>query len=1552
APLLGEYAQTFIAQAPVELLNRLTGDGLARFLQERFAFYSAAGEAPFRLRLAPVDPPLQGFAGGLELVEVVIEDRPFLVDSVQAYFGEREIPIRLVIHPIYGPERDAAGALKAVSAADSKGMREVHLLFAISPPESDADRKAILSAVRTILHEVVLAVDDFRQVSARIDAHAAEFRTSQGTADQVAQLMDWFKQGNFLFLGYLPCRMTRSDVQPALKEGLGLFAPKGLAAGRREQLIAACTNILAEGRTDEPFLRVQETELVFSVHRRESVTCLFLSSQRAGEDRLGAAIVGLFSDHSGQQQAITIPVARKKLLHVIERKHLVVGSHLHKELLDFLDGLPKFELFRLTDEALSEMCDTVISLIDQPRLEIHLIAAEMPEALRILICVPGEQPDFAALRRARRLIESSLGCKARGRFTVSLKTFTVHSLYFFPEPPAGWSPASMEPIVEGVLEELQPRQQRLLERWREATGSLLPDDVALGVLEGLPLDYLVAHADLEVLLDLGRIAELLTRKEPQFALRRGRDGGAVMVLYGTVKHSLSRIMPVLTNMRLQVDDVQSYIVTLPESAISIQTFELVPQAGKTLTPEAFSRPMKELVLGVLAGRLENDPLNGLLVACGLGWREINLTMLLRDYLMQVGTVFTRHTINETLILREAATQALCRVFSARFDPRRPDSEREAQEAAADQALADALREIDNLTEDRIFKRLHNLIKSTVRTNYYRDESDPVLAMKLHCPSIDQLPAPQPLYEIVVRGPLMEGTHLRAGPIARGGIRYSDRPDDFRTEVLGLMSTQLKKNAIIVPTGAKGGFVVKSTEPYGGDARAAGDAQYQLFMRALLSVTDNRVDGVIVPPPGVVRHDGDDPYLVVAADKGTAHLSDTANAISLEVDFWLGDAFASGGSNGFDHKQVGITARGAWESVKRHFWERGTDVQRQPVRVVGIGDMSGDVFGNGMLLSPCIELVAAFNHRHIFLDPHPDPDASLKERRRLFETPGSTWADYNPQPISEGGGVFLRSAKAVPLSPQVQAMLGTGEAELSGEALIHALLGMQVDLLWNGGIGTYIKAADETHGQVGDSNNDSVRLDATECRARVIAEGGNLGITQAARNELSLAGVLLNTDAIDNSGGVDMSDHEVNLKILLGGLLEEGKLPNEEARNRLLHELEPEITAAVLWDNALQAIVLSADVIRSQANPQPFIRLIDLLASEGGLDRRLERIPSTQSLMQIQAQGAPLPRPLLAVLLQFTKIAVFERLVSSPLVGQPEAARYFTGYFPRKLVERYEVERVTHPLRTEIVGTVLANRVVNQAGMTFVPELAAFTGKAWWEVVRAYLLADEILQAEDIRGRLYEEEFKLHAALLHDALTRLEAAVARTAQWLLLNLPPERHTFALPAEMVPGYEEFLRELPAALTEEERTSAARTAAGLRGAGMERSLAEAIGRLPFLDRFMEVCRLLTDEGLAIPLAMSLERLMEDRFRFRALEGALAGLMLNDPWQKQFGDGLLRTILRTRQDKLEAILQFRDGHDPGAWADAYLDRQEAGWSEYRQTLQMLLDQPQKDLISLAVVV
>jgi glutamate dehydrogenase len=1008
-------------------------------------------------------------------------------------------------------------------------------------------------------------------------------------------------------------------------------------------------------------------------------------------------------------------------------------------------------------------------------------------------------------------------------------------------------------------------------------------------------------------------------------------------IYSTEQRALDTVMPLLQNLNLHVIDQVQYRLGWQEQRMFLRSFTVAP-AGDSLPDLVRTRkPLLEALDALLTGKLENDALNGLILSTGLSWKEVDVFRAYHNYYSQLGKRFSRFRFHQALFHNPGVTRLLFRYFATRFQPREPSesaAQREEVLSAIRQDLAAALNEVTDTSEDHILRDLFNLIDATLRTNFYRrwDDPDYFVSLKICGLGVIDMPTPRPLFEIYVHSVVMEGIHLRGAAVARGGIRWSDRPDDLRVEILDLMQTQMTKNALIVPQGAKGGFVVKTPcrDPEECERRA--EEAYSTFIRGLLDVTDNRTESGVVHPPRVVPYDDADPYLVVAADKGTARLSDRANAIAREYGFWLGDAFASGGSHGFHHKRLGITAWGAWECVRRHFLELGRDIENEAITVVGIGSMDGDVFGNGMLWSKNILLLAAFSGQHIFLDPNPDPERSYRERRRLFELPNSTWADYDVRVISPGGGVFPRAAKEIALSAPVRAWLGLRHRAIDGEGLVRALLAAPVDLLWLGGIGTYVKAGAETHEEVGDRVNDAVRIDGSQVRATVVAEGANLGFTQKGRIEFALAGGHINTDAVDNSAGVDLSDHEVNLKILLGLLQEAGVVADEEHRNRLIEDFTADVCESVLQDNRSQSLCLSLDRERCRRDPEPFLELADRLENAALLDRACASFPSRKEVQARFGQG--LVRPELAVLMAYAKLAWKRALLEAgDFLDDEWAGQMLTEYFPVPVRDRYAFFLRKHPLAREIAATVICNRIVDQAGSAFLVRIDELEPTSVAHLAGAYLCFDAALGGDAVQKKVTALAGRLDTSRQYGLLLEREDMLVAFCDWAIREECSLRPNPAVVEGWRSDLGAYLDYRQKSLRDDERSAFVERRAEMLGLGFSETEALLFALGPHLRDFPMIASLARSVGAPLPQVAALTDGIAGWLGTQRCLTLLGGIRPRDRWEWR-AQAALSERFRAAAGRLARAL-WRDGYrDPAVFFT------EPGMRRRRAKLRRLLEE------------
>ena len=1321
-------------------------------------------------------------------VLAALRDRPFLYDSVQELLRAEECRITADLHPVFGVERTNGGL--AFLAPLKALHRETVLVFELS--RLDADRlPALAEGIQGVFAQVEPATEDYAAMLARVNhlitrlqPEAAAFPELTEDVNEAIAFLEWLKDKNFAFLGFREYDLEEHDgawtarVHP--DSGLGILRDARTSAYAHPVPLTDLPPDLQARATDGPFLIVAKTNREGVVHRRTRMDYIGVKKLDAQGRSVGEyRFLGLFTAAALGSAAAEVPVLRRKLATLLDRTGLPPGSHDYKMLVELFEGLPKDELFQATPDELQESIDALVATGTDPIVRCVIREDYQAHTLAIMLIVPRDRYSAQVRRRMQSLLQTRFNAEVAD-YHLGMGTGSTARLHFTLRMPRD---RRLEVSRVELEHDLEAAIQTWEDRLRVALADALPPAEADAKYErwhgAFPLDYQTRTPPDEAVADIHWIESAHATDRPQISMRgpgiRAPGVPARLKLFSAGQRIvLSDVMPVLEHMGLRVlEEVPTEVTCSGGTTCFIHDFGVV-EAHTEVPPEidAVGKRLGDAILQVLAGNAQSDGLNALVIRGGMTRREVELMRTCLHYYRQLGTAFTAIYLGQVLVTHADVCRLFLQYFHAKFAPQgadRPAETAAAETAAVHEEACAAIDRIESLEADRILRAIFNVMESTVRTNYFCEGGlRPYLSLKIQSADVLQMPLPRPYCEVFVHSPHMEAIHLRGGKVARGGIRWSDRPEDYRTEILGLMKTQMIKNAVIVPVGAKGGFILRAPARDRETLAEQVREQYSVFMRGLLDVTDNIVEGAVVHPTDVVAYDGPDPYLVVAADKGTAHLSDTANGISAGYGFWLGDAFASGGSAGYDHKKEGITARGAWECAKRHFRELGKDIQQEPFTVVGVGDMGGDVFGNGMLQSRATKLVAAFNHLHIFLDPDPEPERAWEERKRLFELPRSSWADYDPALIAAGGGVYGRNDKHVAITPEVQAVLGITATALSGPELVRAILQAPVEMMYHGGIGTYVKHSRETHLEVGDKANDAVRVDGAQVRATVVVEGGNLGITQQGRIELAQHGVRLNTDATDNSAGVDMSDHEVNLKVLLAQAIHDGVLAPAD-RDALLEELTDTVAEQVLRNNYRQSLVISQDEYYARKRSMEYRTLLTTLADEGGLDRETEFLPSDEDLQTRAGAGQGLARPELAILLGYTKNWLCELILRSPLVDDPHLHQLVEAYFPPQVVARFPAAVRNHRLRRELLATEIANRVVNQAGTTFVQRLSDQTGCDAVTVVWAYLVGNEMFRFDELRSEIFGLDGTIPTQGQHQALRDVESVLTDLAKWILQNV---------------------------------------------------------------------------------------------------------------------------------------------------------------------------------------
>ena len=1507
-------AEAFVRQyyrwvSPDDLADRSELDVYGAAL----AHYNLAKRrAPGETRVRVYNPRFDsdGWESSHTAVELVTDDAPFLIDSVAMELNRQDFGVHLIIHPVMRVLRDADGRLLEVLPRDALAEDSVaeSVIHAEVARHTAADElKEIEGHLRRVIGEVRAAVEDWPEMRERALELAQELESTPppvadpGDVAEAREFLAWLEDHNFTFLGYREYELEDTnpdDLRLATVPGSGLGIlrqAEGAESSRGFDKLPPAVR----GRALEPYLlNMTKANARATVHRPAYLDYVGVKrfdseGQVVGERRF----LGLYTHTAYHASPGNIPILRRKVAAVLERAAFPAGSHNEKALIEILETYPRDELFQISVEELFEIAIGILHLGERQRLRLFMRRDTFGRFLSCLVFVPRDRFNTENRRRIEGIIRRATGAHSLDYTTRVSESVLVRLHYLVYAEPGSLPDVDAREVETLLVAATRSWGDDLEEALHGEHGEERGSALYRRYREAFPTAYRADWVPRSAVADIGRIEELAS-EETGLALSLYRPLEAsqgqlrAKVYRAGAPLALSDILPLFENLGVKVADERPYpIAPRDRDLVWLYDFGLSYPGEDDPETDTVRDAFQEAFIRVWAGEAESDGYNRLVLRAHLSWRDTAILRAIGRYLRQAGTTFSDRYVEQALAAHPQVAGLIVELFHARFDPAAPAP------AAADalvERIEEAIDAVESLDHDRILRNFLGVVRAMLRTNFFQRSADgapkPWLSFKLEPARLPWLPLPHPRFEIFVYSPRVEGVHLRGGKVARGGIRWSDRREDFRTEVLGLMKAQMVKNAVIVPVGAKGGFVVKRP-PAAGDREALLEevvACYRTFISGLLDVTDNIVDGEIVPPPDVVRHDDDDPYLVVAADKGTATFSDIANAISRDHGFWLGDAFASGGSSGYDHKKMGITARGAWESVKRHFRELGRDVQTEDFTVAGIGDMSGDVFGNGMLLSPHIHLVGAFDHRHVFIDPDPVAETSFEERRRLFSLERSSWGDYDRDLISEGGGVYSRSAKSITLSHQARAALGIEEETLPPNEVIRALLCAPVDLLWNGGIGTYVKAASETHAEAGDKANDAVRVDAADLRCRVVGEGGNLGLTQMGRVEYALAGGRINTDAIDNSGGVDCSDREVNIKILLDSAVADGELTLKQ-RDELLVEMTPEVAELVLQNDYEQTETLT--LAETQAAPMVDVhaRFLEELESARRLDRGLEALPFADELADRKQDGGGLTRPELAVVLAYSKIDLYAELLDSDVPEDPHLSSELDRYFPSPLPERFGERMRSHRLRREIISTQVANNVLHGGGTTFTYRLHEETGAFASEIARAYATARDIFEMRPQWKEIEALDNRVDADVQIRTLLEGRRLIERGSRWLLRSVPRPIDIGATVARFAPGAQVLYGSIPRHLGAADLEPLLARAEQLESAGVPAKLARRVATLPTMFATFDVVEVADDAGIDVETVAAVHFQLGDRLRLHWLRDRIVALPRDDRWR-----ALARAALR----------------------------------------------------------
>ena len=1522
------------------------------------AHYALAAERPqgtARVRVSTPSPDAEGWsAARRSVVEVVVDDMPFLVDSLTMELSRQLRDVHLVVHPLFDVARDITGTLREVRpVADDTEVsgrelaRESWMHVEIDRvPEAD-DLAVIEESVQRVLRDVRESVEDWSKMHAQVADIVHELTVEPPETvdpDEVREardLLQWLAEDHFTFLGYREYHLERQD------DGEHLHGVPGTGLGilRADQDMSTSSGRLPEPAAaksrEKTMLVLTKANSRSTVHRPAYLDYVGVKKFENGEVVGERRFLGLFSSAAYTESLTRIPLLRDRAAAVLKRIGFSPQSHDGKALMDTLETYPRDELFHTSVDELAPMAEAAMHARERRQLKMFIRRDTYGRYVSVLVYLPRDRYNTAVRERFSDILRESLGGDSV-EFTVRLTESTTARVHFVVHPAKG---AAIRDVETADLERRLTEASR---SWRDDFSTAVVEEYGeeLGTWmvrryqDSFPEAYKEDFRPRIGAMDLGRLEAVAVGASGagiDLSLHQDLDDGQgearLKVFRIGPPLSLSEVLPMLSSMGVEVVDERPYELEGLGRPTYIYEFGL--RYGQAL-PDNSRELFQDAIRAVWDGHNEIDGFNSLVLGAGLTWRQATVLRAYAKYMRQGNSPFALDYIHEALRNNVDITRLLVLLFEIRFDP----SADRGRAATIEERITRALDDVASLDHDRILRSYLAHIRATLRTNYFQTPRDggvrSYISFKLDPSGVPDLPEPRPRFEIFVYSPRVEGVHLRFGAVARGGLRWSDRRDDFRTEVLGLVKAQMVKNTVIVPVGAKGGFFCKQLpDPGDRDAwLAEGIACYKTFISGLLDITDNLVDGQTVPPEQVVRHDGDDSYLVVAADKGTATFSDIANGVVKDYGFWLGDAFASGGSVGYDHKAMGITARGAWVSVQRHFRERGIDCQTEDFTCVGIGDMSGDVFGNGMLCSEHIRLVAAFDHRDIFLDPSPDAATSYAERKRLFGLPRSSWQDYDHALISEGGGVYSRSLKKIALNDAVRSALGIpgGVESMTPAELMRAILLAPVDLLWNGGIGTYVKSSDETNADAGDKANDGIRVDGRELRARCVGEGGNLGFTQLGRIEYALeggrggagsgGGGRINTDFIDNSAGVDTSDHEVNLKILLDRVVKAGD-QTEEQRNELLAAMTEEIADLVLRDNYEQNLALA----NAAANAAPMLHVhedwIRKLERDGLINRELEGLPSSREVRRRLDRGAGLTTPEHSVLLAWTKIALAEELLASDLPDDPYLDLDLRAYFPHPVQEGFGPQIHQHPLRREIIVTQVVNDLVNGAGITFWPRLSGETGASGAELTRANFVAREIFGSLPLRDELRSLDNVIDAAVQTRMRLEMRTLIERASRWLVNNRRPPLHSQATVDQFSGPVQQVMAELPELMTGRELAAYQDRAAALVDSGVPQALASRVAVLPPSYMLLGVVEVAAREELDPTTVARVHFALGERLGLAALVHRILGLPRDDRWQTM-ARASLRDDLHDVHTQLTAqVLAKTSPDDPApariaAWEEA----------------------------------
>ncbi|KZN52253.1 NAD-glutamate dehydrogenase [Pseudoalteromonas luteoviolacea] len=1394
-----------------------------------------------------------GWQSSHTIVEIISDDMPFLVDSVRMALSRKNIASHLLLHCPLKINRDQEDKISAVSGLKTEQESSSTKTVFFIEIDRQTDESVIADftqELESVLKDVSVAVEDWLLIRDKLvavgeDIPNRKHSSSEQELSEAVEFLDWLARDNFTFMGYRQYDLVPVqgdyELKPVAGSSLGLMKN----SSESSRLLSELPEVARLEARSKNLLILTKTNSQSRVHRPAHIDYVGIKrfdkeGNVIGEDRF----IGLFSSSFYNNSASDVPVLKSKIARIMEQCDFAKGTHAYKAVLNILETYPRDELVQARESELLDVATGVLQTQERDMCRLFVRRDVYGRFFSCMVYVPRERYNTALRRETQKLLGDAFGSNEKVEFTTFFSESTLARTHYIVRVADNNIKYNVKEIENNLVEAARTWEDKLQTALLAGEGEARGNELNRKYATAFPRAYKDEVLPSAAVVDISKLEKLSDENKLEMLFYRPQEEANSQIVRLSLFHKdepihLSDVMPMLENFGLRVIGETPFAVKTSDGQVNwIMDFSMLLDSKGLADFDKVSARFRAALINVWNNRLENDGFNRLVLKAGSTGREASILRAYAKYMRQIGVTFSQSYIENTFEHYPHIANQLVELFEKKFCPQKKVAQKSLDKLV--EKIYHELESVANLDDDRIIRLYVAMIDATLRTNFYQKEADgsnkSYVSFKIQPSAIPEMPLPLPAFEIFVYSPRIEGVHLRGGKVARGGLRWSDRREDFRTEVLGLVKAQQVKNTVIVPVGSKGGFVCKQLPNDREGFFREGQECYKIFIRGLLDITDNIIHGDIVPPVDVVRHDEDDPYLVVAADKGTATFSDIANGIADEYNFWLGDAFASGGSIGYDHKKMGITAKGAWESVKRHFREMDIDCQTTDFTAVAIGDMAGDVFGNGMLLSEHTRLVAAFNHMHIFIDPNPDAASSYKERARMFELPRSSWEDYDASLISQGGGIFSRAAKSITLTPEIKKMLGTKKASMTPTELIKALLMMPVDLLWNGGIGTYIKAKNESDADVGDRANDALRINGSELGAKIFGEGGNLGATQLGRIEFAAKGGRINTDFIDNVGGVACSDNEVNIKILLNGLVAEGDLTKKQ-RDELLYAMTDEVSELVLADCYRQTHTLSVTKSKGPATLKEKIRFIHALEKDGKLDRNIEFLPSDEELAERAAAGLDLTRPELSVLVSYSKMVLKETLVVDEITENPYYRQLLVNSFPVPLRDRFNAAMDEHPLRKEIIATKLANNIVNDMGLNFMIRMHEETGATEAEIALCYSIACATFEMSETWAEISALDNKIPSAVQTEMLYQLRRTVRRVTRWFLRHRNKALSIEETIEFFAPTFADLSANLTTYMVEEESARLAEKAAELTSEGVPQALADRIVSLSSLFSVMDL-------------------------------------------------------------------------------------------------------------------